>query len=106
MTQLLLPVPVCSLGAKIRCMSTPATTTVEIDRELLSELRERSPGRSDRELLEDLAASRLGDETIARMREAFADVDPQAIESEAVNAVREVRHEIAAEQAATGPQRG
>jgi hypothetical protein len=87
-------------------MSPPATTTVEIDRELLSELRERSPGRSDRELLEDLAASRLGDETIARMREAFADVDPQAIAGEAVSAVREVRHEMAAERAATGRRRG
>jgi hypothetical protein len=87
-------------------MSPAATTTVEIDRELLSELRERSPGKSDRELLEDLAARRLGEETIARMREAFADVDPQEIEGEAVRAVSEVRHEMAAEQAVTGRRRG
>lgn len=78
---------------------------MEINRELLSELRERSPGKSDRELLEDLAASRLGDETIARMRQAFVDVDPQTIEGEAVSAVREVRHEMATERAAAAGRR-
>lgn len=45
-----------------------ATTTVEIDSDLLAWLRERSPGKSDRELLEDLASVTLGFETIARVR--------------------------------------
>jgi hypothetical protein len=86
-------------------MTLPATTTVEIDRELLAELRQRSPGKSDRELLEDLAVIRLGDETIARMRGAFADVDPHEIEGEAVKAVRDVRHEMTAESAAAERRR-
>ncbi len=80
-------------------MSAPATTTVEFDRELLGKLRQRSPGKSDRELLEDLAVIGLGDEAIARMREAFAGVDPREIETQAATAVREARHELAAEQA-------
>jgi hypothetical protein len=47
-----------------------ATTTVEIDSDLLVRLRERSPGKSDRELLEDLAAVTLGLETITSCRRA------------------------------------
>jgi hypothetical protein len=80
-----------------------ATTMVEIDADLLARLRERSPGRSDRELLEDLATVTLGFETIQRVRQRTADagVDQQEIEDEAVRAVREHRRRRAAGQAAT-----
>lgn len=70
-----------------------ATTAVEIDSDLLARLRERSPVKSDRELLEDLATVTLGFETIQRVRQrtAEAGVDQQEIEDEAVRVVRERR---------------
>jgi chromosome condensin MukBEF MukE localization factor len=79
-----------------------ATTTVEIDSDLLARLRERSPGKSDRELLEELATVTLGFETIQRVRQrtAEADVDQQEIEDEAVRVVRERRRRRAAGHAA------
>jgi len=75
-----------------------ATTTVEIDSDLLARLRERSPGKSDRELLEELATVTLGFETIqcVRQRTADAGVDQQEIEDEAVRVVREHRRRRAA----------
>jgi len=75
-----------------------ATTTVEIDSDLLARLRKRSPGKSDRELLEDLAAVTLGFETIRRVQRRTADagVDQGEIEGEAVRVVREHRHRRAA----------
>jgi hypothetical protein len=80
-----------------------ATTTVEIDSDLLAGLRERSPGKSDRELLEELATVTLGFETIQRVRQRTADagVDQQEIEDEAVRVVRERRRQRAAGHAAT-----
>jgi hypothetical protein len=80
-----------------------ATTTVEIDSDLLNRLRERSPGRSDRELLEDLAAVTLGFETVHRVQRRTADagIDQEEIEDEAVRVVREHRRRRAAGQAAT-----
>jgi hypothetical protein len=80
-----------------------ATTTVEIDSDLLVRLRERSPGKSDRELLEELATVTLGFETIQRVRQRTADagVDQQEIEDEAVRVVREHRRQRAAGHAAT-----
>jgi hypothetical protein len=79
-----------------------ATTTVEIDSDLLARLRERSPGKSDRELLEELATVTLGFETIQRVRQRTADagVDQQEIEGEAVRVVREHRRRRAAGHAA------
>jgi hypothetical protein len=79
-----------------------ATTMVEIDSDLLGRLRERSPGRSDRELLEDLAAVTLGFETIHRvqLRTADAGIDQDEIEGEAVRVVRARRRRRAAGQAA------
>ncbi|HTU79662.1 MAG TPA: hypothetical protein VMF09_12965 [Solirubrobacteraceae bacterium] len=70
-----------------------ATTNVEIDNELLVRLRERAPGKSDRELLEDLATVTLGFETIQRARQRTGDagVDQREIEDEAVRVVREHR---------------
>jgi hypothetical protein len=80
-----------------------ATTTVEIDSDLLTRLRERSPGKSDRELLEDLAAVTLGFETIHRIqrRTANAGIDQDEIEDSAVRVVRENRRRRAAGQTAT-----
>lgn len=79
-----------------------ATTSVQIDSELLAGLRERSPGKSDRELLEDLAIVTLGFETIQRVRQRTADagVDQQEIEDEAVRVVHEHRSRRAARPAA------
>ena len=77
-------------------MSPPATTTVEIDRSLLTRLRKRRPKRSDRELLESLARIQLGREARARARARFAGVSSQEIEREAAKAVEEVRRERAA----------
>jgi hypothetical protein len=77
-------------------MSPPTTTTVEIDRSLLTRLRKRRPKKSDRELLEDLAKIQLGREATNSIRQAFADVPQEKIEREAAKAVREVRRERAA----------
>jgi hypothetical protein len=79
-----------------------ATTTVQINSDLLARLRERSPGRSDRELLEDLATVTLGFETIQRVRQRTdeAGVDQQEIEDEAVRVVRERRRLRSAGQTA------
>lgn len=79
-------------------MATPAITTVEFDQTLLVQLREGSPGKTDRELLEALAINQLGDAALAEIRAAFADVPEEEIEREAVKATREARHEMAAER--------
>jgi hypothetical protein len=79
-----------------------ATTTVEIDNELLAKLRERSPGKADSELVRDLALVTIGFDTIRRAQErtAAAGVEQSEIEAEAVRAVHDVRRRRAAGQAA------
>ena len=72
-----------------------STTTVEVDTALLERLRERAPGKSDREQLEDVARIQLGREASARARERFRGTSSEEIEREAVAAVREVRRERA-----------
>jgi hypothetical protein len=79
-----------------------ATTTVEIDTGLLERLRGRQPGKSDRELLERAVSLQLGRGASARARRRFRGVSAMEIEAEAVRAVREVRHEMAAERKAAG----
>jgi hypothetical protein len=82
-------------------MSAAATTTVEIDSELLSRLRKRSPGKSDRETLERVARIQLGFETIRRVQERnAAEVDDDEVMAEAVRGVRESRRGRAAGRAA------
>jgi hypothetical protein len=76
-------------------MSASPTTTVEIDTDLLERLRQRSPGKNDRELLEDLATITLGFETIARVQQRNADADEDEVMAEAVKAVHAVRQEMA-----------
>jgi hypothetical protein len=83
-------------------MAASATTRVEIDTDLLGQLRKRRPERSDRELLESAARIQLRREAIGRVRKRFAGVPMEEIESEAVKAVREVRREHAAERRAAG----
>ena len=80
-----------------------ATTTVEFDRDLLARLRERSPGKSDRELLEELAAVTLGSRRFIACSGAPPRLasNQEEIEGEAVRVVREHRRRRAAGQAAT-----
>lgn len=68
-----------------------ALEAVERDARVLRVLRERDPGKSERALMDSLATIRRGGEARKRIGEAFADVDPDEIEREAVKAVREVR---------------
>ena len=68
------------------------TVQVEIDSELLSRLRVRHPGKSDRELIERLAIIDLG---MAVLREnPRLDADPEEVVlEEAVRLVQEARAE-------------
>ena len=83
-------------------MGRATTTTVEIDTALLERLRERSPGKSDRALIESLATIALGREAIYVIRERFADHDSREVDAAAVKAVREARREIASEGVGAG----
>jgi hypothetical protein len=83
-------------------MAAPPTTTVEIDSRLLERLRRSDPRKSDRELLEDLAVIAVGDETVRRLHERNADVDPDEVMAESVRAAREARREMAAERRSAG----
>jgi hypothetical protein len=82
----------------MKAMAVSPTTTVEIDTELLDRLRQRRPAKSDRELLESVARIQLGHEASDRARERFRGVPSEEIGREALKAVREVRHERAAER--------
>jgi hypothetical protein len=75
-----------------------ALEAVERDARVLRVLRERDPGKSERELMEDLAVIKEGDEAIERIRACFVGVASEEIEREAVKAVREVRQELASER--------
>jgi hypothetical protein len=79
-----------------------ATTTVEIDSNLLGRLRQRRPAKSDRELLESVARIQLGREASDRAAERFQGVSSDEIEREAVKAVQEVRRERAARRRVAG----
>ena len=81
-------------------MAATATTTVEIDSDLLSRLRKRSPGKSDREMLERVARIQLGFETIRRVQERSAAARVDEVMAEAVRGVRASRRSRAARRAA------
>ena len=83
-------------------MAATPTTRIEIDSDLLDRLRKRRPGQGDREMLESAVRIQLGREAIGRVRKRFAGVPMDEIEREAVNAVREVRREDAAERRTAG----
>jgi hypothetical protein len=70
------------------------TTPVPIDSALLSELRERHPGKDDRSLLEELARIELGFATLAETQ-SRSDLDDQSARELALRAVRESRAESA-----------
>lgn len=71
-------------------MRRVGTTRVSIDAELLDRLRAGSPGKSDRELIEDLVRISLGFEVIrdSQRRNALPEAEATA---EAVRAVHEAR---------------
>jgi hypothetical protein len=68
-------------------MGTATTTRVEIDTAILERLRERFPGRTDRELLEAAAQIRLGREAIkdVQARSGLSDDEAIALAVEAVH---------------------
>jgi hypothetical protein len=68
------------------------TTGVEIDTALLRRLRERRPGKSDRELLESVALVTIGRETLRRVQERSTLSEDEAIEL-GVKAMHEARRE-------------
>lgn len=74
-----------------RLMSKPPTPVL-IDTDLLEELRADEPGKSDRELVEDMARRKLGLKTIRRLRQRFNLPEDEAIRV-AVEAVHEARRE-------------
>jgi len=69
------------------------TVRVEIDSELLLQLRARHPGKSDRELLERLAIIELGMAALRENPRLDADRE-EVVLAEAVRAVHEARHEL------------
>lgn len=67
-----------------------ATTSVEIDSELLARLRDRHPGKDDRSLIEDLARVELGFASLREAQKRNA-LDEDAATEIAVRAVHEAR---------------
>ncbi len=67
-----------------------ATTSVEIDSELLARLRDRHPGKDDRSLIEDLARIELGFASLREAQKRNA-LDEDAATEIAVRAVHEAR---------------
>lgn len=71
-------------------MASPATTTVEIDSDLLARLRERWPGKPDRKLIEDLVHIQLGFAALRQSQQRNALSEDEAVEL-GVRAVHEAR---------------
>ena len=69
------------------------TVQIEIDGELLSRLRARYPGKTDRELIERLAIVDLGMAVLRDNRRLDADPEDVVL-AEAVRAVHEARDEL------------
>jgi len=67
-----------------------STRNIEIDSDVLERLRARRPGRSDRELIENLAMIELGRATVSDVQRRFALPEQEAI-SLGVRAVHEAR---------------
>lgn len=67
-----------------------ATTKIEIDNELLDDLRSRHPGKPDQALIEDLARVELGFAALhdAQTRNAMTEEDAMALALEAVHETR------------------
>lgn len=67
-----------------------STRSIEIDSDVLERLRARHPGKSDRELIEDLVLIELGRATLSDVQRRFALPEQEAI-SLGVRAVHEAR---------------
>jgi len=68
------------------------TVTVDIDAQLLERLRTLHPGKTDREVIERLAAIELGRDALVHMQ--YPDADPEEVVlEEAVRAVHEARRQ-------------
>lgn len=74
-------------------MSESGTTTIEIDTDVLNELRAEEPGKPDRELIEDLAKLKVDFATIRRLQERFnlPEDEADAVGVEAARAARRSR---------------
>jgi hypothetical protein len=71
-------------------MAAPSTIKVEFDRELLERLRQRHPEKGDRELLESIAKTTLGRESLRQVQERSTLSEDEAI-ALGVKAVHEAR---------------
>jgi hypothetical protein len=71
-----------------------STTSIEIDTQLLERLRDRHPGKDDRELIEDLARIELGFATMREVQRRNAVGEGEAM-AEAVRAAHEARRPAA-----------
>lgn len=71
-------------------MAQSATTSVEIESELLARLRERWPDKSNRQLIEDLVHIQLGFAALHRSQQRNALSEEKAVEL-GVRAVKEAR---------------
>jgi hypothetical protein len=69
---------------------TATTTAIEIDTGLLERLRARHPGKSDREMIEDMAQIDLGFAMLRQAQERNA-LGEEAATELGVRAVREAR---------------
>lgn len=70
-----------------------STTRIEIDSGLMKQLRARSPGKDDRELIEDIARIQLGFALMRESQERNALSDEAATEL-GVRAVHEARRAL------------
>lgn len=75
-------------GPTLLCMAT--TVKVEMDGELLERLRARHPGKTDRELIERLAAIEVGMAALREGQECNALGEDEAMDL-ALRAIDEVR---------------
>jgi hypothetical protein len=73
-------------------MSKSRTTMVEVDTELLEELRAEDPGKPDRELIEETMRQQIGFATVRRLQERFNLPEEEAM-AVGVEAVREARRD-------------
>lgn len=74
-------------------MAQSATTSVEIDSELLARLRERWPEKPDRQLIEDLVLIQLGFAALrgSQQRNALSEEDAVELGVRAVHEARPAR---------------
>ena len=82
----------CTSASHAYLFGMATTVTVDIDAQLLERLRALHPGKTDREMVERLAAIELGRDALVHMQHPDADPEEVVVE-EAVRAVHEVRRQ-------------